>query len=105
MQDARGRGHPLHVAGADAAGSAGGVAMLDLALVDDGHGLEAAMRMHPHAARPVGGLEFRRPGVVKQQEGTELRALLVIGKQRSDGKSVAHPVGLRGALHLEDFFH
>ena len=51
MQDAAGGRHPLHVARADHAALAGGVAVLDLALVDDGHGLEAAMRMLADAAR------------------------------------------------------
>ena len=56
-----GRRHPLHVAGADPAACAGRVAVLDLALVDDRHGLEAAVRMLADAAAGLGRRELVGP--------------------------------------------
>jgi hypothetical protein len=50
VDDAGGGGHPLHVAGADLAAGPGGIAMLKFALIDDGDGLEAAVRVLIHAA-------------------------------------------------------
>jgi hypothetical protein len=61
VQDAGGGGHPLHVAGADQAAFAGRVAMLDLALIDDRDGLEAAMRMNADAAGALSRSERGRP--------------------------------------------
>jgi hypothetical protein len=55
VDDAGGGGHPLDVAGSELAGVAGGVAVLELALVDDRDGLEAAVRVLADAAgRAVG---------------------------------------------------
>ena len=71
------RGHPLHVARADAPAAARRVAVLDLARVDDGHRLEAAMRMLAHAEALVRRRKLRRPGVVEEQEGTQRRAQVV----------------------------
>ena len=70
-----GRGHPLHVAGADAPAAARRVAVLDLALVDDRHRLEPAVRMLADAAPPLGRREFGRAGVVEQQERAQLGAV------------------------------
>ncbi len=50
VHQARGRGHPLHVAGADLAAASGGVAVLDLTFVDDRHRLEPAVRVLADAA-------------------------------------------------------
>ena len=73
VHDAGRRRHPLHVARADLAAGAGGVAVLDLALVDDGDGLEAAVRMLADAARLRGRLELRRR-VIEQQERAQIAA-------------------------------
>ena len=50
-------GHPLHVARADLAAGARGIAMGQPALVDDGDGLEPAMRVLADAARARGRLD------------------------------------------------
>jgi hypothetical protein len=50
VQDARRGRHPLHVAGADLAARAGGIAVLDLAVVADRDRLETAMRVFADAA-------------------------------------------------------
>jgi hypothetical protein len=47
VEDAAGGGHPLHVARTEDAALAGRVPMLDLTFVDDGHGLEPAVRVKP----------------------------------------------------------
>ena len=62
--------------GANMAANAGGVAMIDLALVDDGDGLEAAVRMLAHATRLRSRFETDRPRMTEPQEGTQLRAKL-----------------------------
>jgi hypothetical protein len=105
MQDARGRRHPLHVARADHAAVAGRVAVLHLALVDDGHGLKPAVRVLAHAARRPGRLELRRAGIVQQQKGADMRAQRVIGEQRAHGKAVTDPVAVRVAVNAQNFFH
>lgn len=51
MEDPCASRHPLHIARADDAALASRVAMRNLALVDDGHRLKTAMRMHAHATR------------------------------------------------------
>jgi len=66
VQDAGARRHPLHIARADGAAGAGGVAMLDLTLVDDGDGLEAAVWMLTDAAPSGARRERGRAGVVQQ---------------------------------------
>ncbi|KAG1252790.1 hypothetical protein G6F68_011629 [Rhizopus microsporus] len=105
MQNARGRRHPLHVAGTDDAAVAGGVAVLDLAAVDDGHGLKAAMGVLPHAARMVGRLELGRAGVIQQQEGADVLAFVVVGEHRAHREAVAHPVGAGSSVQTEDLLH
>jgi hypothetical protein len=61
MQHAATGRHPLHVAGADVAAGAGGIAMIHLALIDDGDGLETAVRMHAHATLARRRLECAGP--------------------------------------------
>ncbi len=105
VQDAAARRHPLDVAGADDSALAGRVAMLDLAVIDDGHGLEAAVRMLAHAA-PLGRrLEVVGTGVVEQQEGADLFAHGVVGKQRTDGEAVADPVAAVVAVTAQNLLH
>jgi hypothetical protein len=78
VDEATASSHPLHVAGADAPTGASGVLMFHLALIDDGDGFEAAMRMLTHAARPCRRLEGRRCSVVEHQEWTELASQTVV---------------------------
>ena len=55
MDDAAPGRHPLHAPGLEQADVADAVAMAHAALLHDGHGLEAAMRMVGKAADVVGG--------------------------------------------------
>jgi len=105
VQDAAARRHPLDVAGADNAALAGRVAMLDLAVVDNGHGLEAAVRVLADAATFVGRLEVMRTGVVEQQEGANLLADAVIGKQRANREAVADPMAAIIAVTSKNLLH
>src|SRR5207245_2338245 len=70
VDDAVPGGHPLHVAGADLAAAAAGIAMFQFALVGDRHGLETLMRMRADATPLVGGRELMGRGVIKEQERT-----------------------------------
>src|SRR5690606_28014832 len=105
MQDAAAGRHPLHVARPDATARSSGITMLHLALVDDGHGLEAAVRMLAHTTRPRGRIEMRGRRVIEQQEGTQLPAEPVIAEQRTHGETIAHPVRTGRAMHTKDLLH
>jgi hypothetical protein len=94
VHEAAGRGHPLHVARADAPAAARAVAVLDLAVIDDGDRLEAAVRVLADAEARGRGRELARAGVVEEQEGADRRALGVV-EERSDGEAVADPVRVR----------
>ena len=59
--------HPLHVARADLAAAAAGIAMFQLALIGDGHGFKALVRMPADAALLITGRELVGRGVVEQQ--------------------------------------
>jgi hypothetical protein len=61
VNDAARGGHPLHVTRADQATGAGGVAVLQLALIDDGHRFETAVRVLADAAAGTGGGEIVGP--------------------------------------------
>ncbi|GAB3461169.1 hypothetical protein GCM10027321_21450 [Massilia terrae] len=78
MQDAGAGRHPLDVPGADHAAIAGRILVLDLALIHDGHGLEAAVRVLADAAAAGRGLEIVRTGIVEQQEGADMLAQVVV---------------------------
>src|SRR5687767_5139452 len=71
MNDAGSCRHPLDVSRPDRAVAAGGIAVLQLPLVNDRDGFEAAMRMLPDAARRLRGREGVRSGVIEEQEGVE----------------------------------
>jgi hypothetical protein len=67
---------------------AGGVAMLHLAPIADGHRLEGAMRMLAHTA-PVGGRrERRRAGMVRQQERVQGESSSLPSPDRGLGESL-----------------
>jgi hypothetical protein len=98
------RGHPLHLPWADDATFSDRVAMGEFAVVDDCHGLEAAMWVWPDPARPAGWLEIMRARIVQQQERAKFGSTLVIVKDRSDWKSITDPA-LRGmAEHIDERF-
>ena len=105
MENALGGGHPLHVAGADFATGTRGIAVLDFAVVDDGHGFKAAMRVLTDATTLFGGREFGRPGVVQQQEWADVLAHGVVGKQCAYREAIADPVGARAGVETNQLFH
>src|SRR5207302_4408440 len=104
VQQARAGGHPLHVAGPNAPAVAGGILVVDLALEHDSNRLEAAVRMPAHAARLLARREVGRAGMVEQQEGRELRPLLVM-EHRMYREAVADSVAFALAMNAEDVFH
>src|SRR3546814_8596227 len=76
--------------------------MLDLAVIDDGDRLEPAMRMLADAA-PLGCLrEIMRPRIVEQQEGADVPIQRVIGKERADRETIAHPMAAFVAVAAEE---
>src|SRR5262249_35821373 len=97
--------HPLDVAGTDPATVARGVAMLDLALVDDRHRFEAAMRMLADAAPMLGRIEVRRSCVVEQQERAEWRTQRVVREQTSHGKPVSYPMSVWSSVYAQHALH
>src|SRR5690348_17294606 len=105
VQDAARGGHPLHLARADGAALAGRIPVRDLALIDDGDGLEAAMGMLAHAARRARRLERMRARIVEQQEGADRRAVAAIREERADRKAVPDPMAAARMFDLCDFLH
>ncbi|MDT4852670.1 hypothetical protein FQZ97_869100 [compost metagenome] len=105
MEDARGRRHPLHVAGADQPAGAGGVAVRKFAPVDDGHRLETPVWMLTHTSALGGRWKIMRPGKVEQQEGAYMLAQAIVGKQRANREAVPHPMGPGTGVDAEDLLH
>lgn len=105
MQNPAACGHPLHIAGADEAAAAGGVAVFQFALVDDGHRLKAAMRVLADAAPTGGRVKGHRCGVVEHEERAQCRPAVVVREQRADRKAVAHPVPAGLAVDAKNLFH
>ena len=67
--------------------------------IDDRHGLEPAVRMLADTARPLGGCEFGRAGMVEQQERAQLGAARVVRKQAAHREPVTHPVTFGTAVN------
>ncbi|MNH21198.1 hypothetical protein D3C79_809960 [compost metagenome] len=105
MDDAIGRRHPLHVARADQATRTCGITVLQLALVDNGHGLETTVRMLPDPAPGIGWGKGVRAGIVQQQERADLAGQVVIGEQAAHREAIAYPVGVRAAVNTQNLFH
>jgi len=106
MKDAARCRHPLHVPGADDAAATGGIPMADFAVIDDRHGLEAAMGVLADATGMTAcGLEVVGTGIVEQQERTDCRRIALITEQRAHGKAVSDPVSALRAHDLCDGFH
>src|SRR2546423_1207041 len=78
--------------------------MHDFTVVNDGDGLEAAVRMPVHALCLRRGREFGRPRMVEQDERRELRSLFVM-EDGVHGKAVADPVAFALAVDAMDVFH
>src|ERR1700704_50792 len=79
--------------------------MLDLALVDDGHGLEAAVRVSADAARLVGRRELGRTRIVEQQKRADTLAVAHMRGKRAEGKAVSDPMQTRRAVDLKNLPH
>jgi hypothetical protein len=105
VDDAAAGRHPLHVARADRAAAARRIAVRHLAVIDDGDGLEAGMRVSTHAARLLGRREDVRPGVVEKQERAHGRRVRRIGDERADRKAVADPMPARCGCDPGDRLH
>ena len=102
VDDAATSGHPLHVASPDHATCAGGVAVFHFAVIDDGDGLEASVRVGAHApAMAAVGGEGRGGGIVHQQEGAALFGALPVVEHAVHGKAVAHPVASGLVAHVD----
>ena len=55
--------------------------MGDFTVVDDGHGLEAPVRVGADAAAAGGGRELVRAGMVQQQKRAEGAAMVAVAEQ------------------------
>ena len=71
---------------------AAGIAMLQLALVGHGDGLESLVRMRSYPAPLLPRREGVGGSVIEQQKGAQLAAKTVVVEHGADGKPVAHPV-------------
>src|SRR5688572_14655941 len=106
MDDPAAGGHPLHLAGADRAAAAGRILMADLAVVNDGHGLEAAVRVLADAARAaLIRVEIARSGIVEQQERRDRAGVALVAEQGAHREAVADPVAAVAAKHFKKLFH
>src|SRR5215475_12344944 len=85
--------------------TSGGVPMLDLPVVDDGHRLEPAMRVLADATALGRGRELHGAGVVEEQERTENRPEVRIGEERSNREAVSYPVPVYAALDTPELLH
>src|SRR5690606_13822682 len=105
VQNTAARSHPLHVSGADQTACAGGILMLNLALINNGDGLEAAMRMLADATRARGRFKMHGRSMVQQQKWAQMLAQAVVAEQRPHRKTVSDPVRTRGAVDTKNFLH
>jgi hypothetical protein len=79
--------------------------MLDLARIDDGDGLESAMRMRADPASLPRRRKARRSCVIEQQERRHFSADIRVRKDAAHGKPVAYPMALVVTLNKSKFFH
>src|ERR1700730_6213735 len=105
MHKPRGRRHPLDVAGTDGAAPARGVAMLDLAAIDNRDRLEAAVGVGANPAPLFRGRKILRPSVIQQQKRRYFLAEVIVGKNAAHRKPVANPVALVVAPDEGELFH
>jgi hypothetical protein len=78
MQDTARRGHPLDVARSNYAALSRGIAMGDLAIVDNRHRFKAAMGMLADAVLLGGRIEQEWTGIIEQQKRAHLAAHIVV---------------------------
>ena len=79
--------------------------MLDFALISNGHGFKALVRMPAHAALFVPGGEFIRRRVIQHQEGAQFAAQAVIVEHGANREAVADPVHSGATVNALQFFH
>lgn len=103
MQDAVARRHPLHIARPDDTTATGGIAVLQLAVIDDRHRLEALVGMFSHPTAAFGRPEHMRTRVIEQQERAQMLAERIVGKQGTNRKTVADPVAAVVSVAAENF--
>src|SRR5262245_43135709 len=78
--------------------------MLHLALIDDGDGLEAPVRMLADAPWRLRRRKLRRSRVVEQQERADARAEALIREDRANRETITDPVRVGGAVEALDGF-
>ena len=106
VQDSAGSGHPLHIALADDAAVAGGVAVLHFAGIHDGDRFKAAMRVLAHATAFRGGLKVGGGGIIQQQKRAALRHIgAVVIEHPVHRKPIAHPVPAGGGGNAKNRLH
>ena len=76
--------------------------MGDFTVVDDGHGLEAPVRVGADAAAAGGGRELVRAGMVQQQKRAEGAAMVAVAEQRAHREAIAHPVGTGAVVYTQN---
>ena len=92
VDDAVAGRHPLNVARADPAAAAAGIAMLEFALVSDGHRFEAFVGMGAHAALLVTWGKPMRRRVIQQQKRAQLAPETIVVEYGPHRETVAHPM-------------
>jgi hypothetical protein len=97
MHKAAAGSHPLHIARTDLAAASGRIAVLDLALINDSHGLKPTMGMLAHAAAFLGRRELVGSSMIEKKKRANIRVFIV--KHGTHRKAVADPMALRGAAH------
>src|SRR4030095_14349893 len=98
VQDAAARAHPLDVAGSDRPAVPERIAVGDLAVADERHRLDAAVRVIGEACFVVGGL--RRLEVIEQEKGIE-----VVEAARAEAAPQVHARPLDDRLRPHDLRH
>ena len=97
------RRHPLHVAGADTSSASRRIPVLDFTLINDGHGLEPAMRMRADTTTLARRRELRGAGIIKKQEGAKNRTQAGVCKKSLHGETIAYPMVASAALDAAEF--
>jgi hypothetical protein len=93
VNDSPRRSHPLDVSFPDHALVPLVIAVLHLALERNRHGLEAPVRVLPHAlGLALVAREVLRSSIIEHNEGRELGGEGLVSKHREDIKPVSHPV-------------
>jgi hypothetical protein len=92
----------MHVAGVDDAPLSDRVAMDDLAVIHNRHGLKATMRVGPNPAWPARRLELVRTRVVEQQKWAEFASKLIIREDPTNGESIPDPVLFAVTEHIDE---